>query len=275
VTLTKSPTKNYCMKKSVVLSLAAVLAVSGVKSFAAPVLSDNFNSYTNGNLVGQDGWAQTGASATTPIQVNSGVVTIGSSGQDVYSPFSSPVTLADGQSLYFGLTLNVSAAQATGDYFLHFTPNAGNSSLFYDRAFVQSTSGGYLLGLLGTSGAGTVTYGTQVLSFGTSYNFVLAYNYFSATTNSAIDSIYINPTDPAVANNTAYLTAAWQGSADTNQIAAVNFRQGTASSAPTLTVDNLVVSQTFGDTVPAPEPSTIALAAMGGAACLVAFRRKR
>ena len=182
--------------------------------------------------------------------------------------------LADGQSLYFGLTLNVSAAQA-GDYFMHFTPNAGNSSLFYDRVFVQTNSGGYLLGLLGTSGAGTATYGTQVLSFGTSYNFVLAYNYFSATTNSAIDAIYINPTDPAVGNNTAYLTAAWQGSADTNQIAAVNFRQGSSTLAPTLTVDNLVVSQTFGDTVPAPEPSTIALAAMGGAACLAAFRRRR
>ena len=263
------------MKKSVVF-LTAALALLSSQSFATPVLSDNFNSYPNGNLTNGTTWFQTGAPGATPVQVNGGVVTIGSSGQDVYSPFSSPVTLADGQSLYFGLTLNVSAAQATGDYFLHFTPNAGNGSLFYDRAFVQSTSGGYLLGLQGTSGTGaTVTYGTQVLSFGTSYNFVLAYNYFSATTNSAIDSIYINPTDPAVANNTAYLTAAWQGNADTNQIGAVNFRQGSAGSAPTLTVDNLVVSQTFGDTVPAPEPSTIALAAMGGAACLAAFRRRR
>jgi len=262
------------MKKSVVF-LTAALALLSSQSFATtPVLSDNFNSYPNGNLTNGTTWFQT-APAANPVQVTGGVVTIGNSGQDVYSPFSSPVTLADGQSLYFGLTLNVSAAQATGDYFLHFTPNAGNSSLLYDRAFVKSTTGGYFLGLAGTSG-GTTTYGTTVLSLGTSYNMVLAYNYSATTPTNSTDAIYINPSSPTVGNNTPYLLAAWgTATIDTNQIAAVNFRQGSAGSAPTLTVDNLVVSQTFGDVVPAPEPSTIALAAMGGAACLVAFRRKR
>lgn len=262
------------MKKSVVF-LTAALALLSSQSFATPVLSDNFNSYPNGNLTNGTTWFQTSTPGATPVQVNGGVVTIGSSGQDVYSPFSSPVTLADGQSLYFGLTLNVSAAQATGDYFLHFTPNAGNSSLLYDRAFVKSTTGGYFLGLAGTSG-GTTTYGTTVLSLGTSYNMVLAYNYSATTPTNSTDAIYINPSSPTVGNNTPYLLAAWgTATIDTNQIAAVNFRQGSAPAAPTLTVDNLVVSQTFGDVVPAPEPSTIALAAMGGAACLVAFRRKR
>jgi len=246
------------------------------KITATPVLSDNFNSYPNGNLTNGTTWFQTSTSGTTPVQVNNGVVTLNSSGQDVYSPFSSPVTLADGQSLYFGLTLNVSAAQ-TGDYFMHFTPNAGNSSLFYSRVFVEATTGGYLLGIEGTAGGGAmVSYGTTVLSLNTSYNFVLAYNYSATTPSNSVDTIYINPTDPTAANNTAYVTAPWgSANADTNQIAAVNFRQGSASAAPTLTVDNLVVSQTFGDVVPAPEPSTMALAAIGGAACLFAMRRKR
>jgi hypothetical protein len=264
------------MKKSVFVFSSVVLSFSCVCSFAAPVLSDNFNSYNNGALVGQGTWAQTSTSVVNPVQVNNGLVTLTNTGQDIYDPFSSAVTLADGQSLYFGLTLDVTAA-GTGDYFMHFTPNAGNSTVFYDRVFVQATTGGYFLGLEGTStGGATVSYGTQVLSLGTSYNFVLAYNYSATTTSNSVDAIYINPTDPTVGNNTAYLTAPW-GSAtpDTNQIAAVNFRQGGGAIAPTETVDNLVVSQSFADMVPAPEPSTMALAAVGGMACLLAVRRKR
>jgi hypothetical protein len=262
------------MKKSVLLPLTAALVLLSNQSFATPVLSDNFNSYPNGNLTNGTTWFQT-APAANPVQVNGGVVTIGNSGQDVYSPFSSPVTLADGQSIYFGITLNVSAA-GTGDYFMHFTPTAGNGSSFYDRLFVEATTGGYFLGLAGTSG-GTTTYGTTVLSLGTSYNMVLAYNYSATTPTNSTDAIYINPSSPTVGNNTPYLLAAWgTATIDTNQIAAVNFRQGGgAAAAPTETVDNLVVSESFADVVAAPEPSTLALAAMGGAACLAAFRRRR
>jgi hypothetical protein len=265
------------MRKIFSLSCTLVWAVVGNNLFATPVLTDNFNSYANGNLVGQGTWAQTSTSTTAPVQVNNGVVTIGNTGQDVYDPFSTPVTLADGQSLYFGLTLNVSAAQ-TGDYFMHFTPSAGNSSLFYSRVFVESTTGGYLLGVEGTAGGGAaVTYGTTVLSLNTSYNMVLAYNYSATTPSNSVDTIYINPTDPTVGNNTAYVSAPWgSANADTNLIAAVNFRQGSSTAAPTLTADNLVVSQTFSDVVvTAPEPSTLALAALGGGACLLAWRRNR
>ncbi len=259
--------------------IAFVLGATVLQSARANLLlSDSFNSYANGNLVGQGNWSQTGSYATSPVQVNNGVVYLGNSGQDVYDPFNTPVTLADGQSLYFGLVINVSAAQGAGDYFMHFTANAGNSSQFYDRLFVQAATGGYVLGLEGTAGGGaTITYGTTVLSLNTSYNIVLAYNYSSLTPSNSVDAVYVNPTDPSVANNTAYLSAAW-GSAnpDTNQIGAVNFRQGSTSSAPTLTVDNLTVSTQFSDVATAaPEPSTLALMGLGGLAGLFAWRRKR
>jgi hypothetical protein len=263
------------MKKTVVLFLGAVLAFSGTKSFATPVLSDSF-SYPNGALVGQGGWAQTSTSTNNPIQVNGGAVTLTNTGQDAYDAFTTPVTLADGQSLYFGLTIDVTAAQSGGDYFLHFTPDAGDSSLFYGRVFAKSTTGGYLIGVEGTAGGGAaVTYGTQVLTLGTSYQFVLAYNFSATTPSNSVDTIYINPTDPVVVgNDTAYVTAAWgSANADTNTIAAVNFRQGSSSVAPTVIVDNLNVSETFADAV--PEPATLTLMAVGGAAALVAFRRRR
>jgi len=47
---------------------------------------------------------------------------------------------------------------------------------------------------------------------------------------------------------------------------------GNVGTAGTDRIDNFVVNATI---TPVPEPSSLALAAMGGAACLVAFRRKR
>jgi hypothetical protein len=271
--------------KKIIVVLAVAALCSTPKLFSSIVFSDNFNLYGNGNLagvtqdaLGQGTWRQSGASATTPIQVVNGAVALGSSGQDVYSPLTTPTTLADGQSLYFSLGINVTAAQAGGDYFLHFTPNAGNTSLFYSRLFIKSVSGGFELGWLGTSGGtGLPTYGSTVLSLNTSYQVVMAYNYSATSPTNSTGAVFVNPADPNVGNNTAYLTANWLTTAtpDTNSVAAVNFRQGSAGSAATLTVDNLVVATEFSDVVTVPEPSFLALGIAGGFACLVALRRKR
>lgn len=271
--------------KNFVLFFAVVSLFSCPSTFASIVFSDNFDSYVNGNLagtsqdaLGQGTWRQTSTANATPIQVANGAIALGSSGQDVYSPLTTPTILSDGQSIYFSLAINVSAAQSGGDYFFHFTPNAGNSSLFYSRLFIKSVTGGFELGWLGTSGGtGLPTYGTTVLSLNTSYQVVMAYNYSATSPTNSTGAVFVNPTDPNIGNNIAYLTANWLTTAtpDTNSIAAVNFRQGSASSAATLTVDNLVVATSFSDVVTVPEPSTLVLAGLGGLACLCALRRKR
>ena len=271
--------------KKIVVVLAVALLFSSPRTFATIVFSDDFNAYVNGNLagtsqdaLGQGTWRQTSTANATPIQVVNGAIALGSSGQDVYSPLTTPTVLSDGQSIYFSLAINVTAAQTGGDYFLHFTPNTGNSSLFYSRLFIKSVTGGFELGWLGTSG-GTVlpTYGTSVLSLNSTYQVVMAYNFSATSPTNSTGAVYVNPTDPNIGNNTAYLTANWFTTAtpDTNSIAAVNLRQGSASNAATLTVDNMVVATAFSDVVAVPEPSTFFLAGFGGLACLVALWRKR
>jgi len=264
------------MKKSVFLFLGVFCAFGGVTSFAAVVFSDNFNSYNNGNLVSQGGWLQTSTTATTPIQVGSGVVSVGNTGQDVYDAFGSPVSTTAGGSIFVGLDLDVTAAQTTGDYFLHFGSTVGGTSGFYDKVWAKSTTGGYLLG--SEDNNGTVTYGSTVLTLGTTYRLVTEEDFVSGPLNDTFE-FYVNPTDLSVpANNTAYLTATWSGStAEASSYAEINFRQGSSSAAPTETIDNLAVGTAFSDvsTFPAPEPSSLALAAVGGVACLVAFRRRR
>jgi len=258
------------------------MLLAGLPALATPVFSDDFNSYASGNLVGQGPWTQTGTVATSPIQATGTQAVLGTTGQDAYAPFSGgPITLTDGTSLYAGLTLDVTAAQAAGDYFLHFTPTAGNTSLFPDRLFAKSSGSGYVLGWVETTGGGALpTYGTTVLSYGTSYKVVMAYNDVAGTLNDS-GTLYVNPTDLSIeANNTAYLTKTWTSTLPEGEtFAAINFRQGTAANAPSVIVDDLNASQTFSEVAtftaaPIPEPQTLALVAGGFVLLALRFRRR-
>ena len=270
--------KNSVKRLLSVFLPSVILAASPLGSQATVVFYDDFNSYNNGNLVGQGTWAQTGTIATSPVQVSGGTVVLGTSGQDVYAPLTSPISITDGSTFYIGATVDLTAAQATGDYFLHWTPTVGNSTIFPERLFAKSSGAGFVFGYDASSG-GTVNYSPTVLSLNTSYRIVLAYTGVNGALNDTF-ALYVNPTDTLVeGNNTAYLTSGYVGTgAESTTVAAINLRQGSASSAPSVILDNLTVATLFSDAAPVapvPEPSTIAFFVMGGFAGLVALRRKR
>ena len=259
-----------------------ILAASPLGAQATVVFNDDFNSYVNGNLagltanaVGQGTWAQTSTSAATPVQVNNGTVVLGTSGQDVYAPLTSPISITDGSTFYIGATVDLTAAQAIGDYFLHWTPIVGSSTIFPERLFVKSSGAGFVFGYDASSG-GTVNYSSTVLNFNTSYRIVLAYTGVNGALNDTF-ALYVNPTDTSVeGNNTAYLTSGYVGTgAESTTVAGINLRQGTAANAPSVILDNLTVATLFNEAAPVPEPSSVALFVMGGFAGLVALRRKR
>ena len=259
------------MKNVVLFSCGLALTISTIQ--ASPVFSDNFNSYTDGNLVGQGGWTITGTSTVNPIQVHSGVVSLLTTGQDAYSAFGSAVSTGAGGSVFAGLDLNVSAAQALGDYFLHYTATVGGTSGFYDKLFARSSGSGFLLGIQDNNG--TTNWGSTVLSFNTTYRVVSEEDFVAGGLNDTF-AVYVNPTDLNVAgNNTPYLTATWNGpSAEATSYAEVSLRQGVATQAPTLTLYNLVVSTSFSDVAAVPEPSALALVLVGGLAWSRVLRRK-
>ena len=240
---------------------------------AAIVFNDSFT-YPNGALVGQGPWLQTGTTTTNPIQVASNRVALMNTGQDAYAALTSPVAHTDGNSIYTCFNLNVSAANAAGDYFLHLSDPVATTTNFYERVHVRSSGAGYQLGLVDTSGTGsTITYGGGVLNLNQDYFVVVAWNFVGGGTNNDTFAMYVDPTNPVEALNSTYLTHTWTSATvePANQISAVNLRQGTAANAPTLTVDNLNVSTTFAEQV--PEPASFAVAVLGGLA-LAARRRK-
>ena len=106
----------------------------------------------------------------------------------------------------------------------------------------------------------------------------MAYHNISGALNDT-GSVYVNPTDlNNEGGNTAYLTKSWtQTLAENETMGTINLRQGTASIAPTLTVDDLDVSlNSFADVsvwTPIPEPTSLSL--LGGFGLLAWFLRRR
>jgi trimeric autotransporter adhesin len=257
------------MSKRSLKSLGAILTLGLVATIAASasatvVLSDSF-SYPDGSLVGQGGWILTGTSMTNPIQVVSGQASLVTTGQDANEAFTAPVIPTTG-GIYTGVDLNLSAAQATGDYFMHLNDSA-TSTNFNQRLFAKSSGSGYVLGLVETGGTGlTPVYGTNVLDFNHTYRVVVSWNFVPGDKNDTF-AVYVDPASATESDNTAYLTKNWLSIySEPAQLSTVNLRQGTASSAPTLTVDNLVVGTAFSEVI--PEPATMVLLAVSCAGLL-------
>jgi hypothetical protein len=249
---------------------AVALGMGAIPGRATVLYVNDFNGTTNGNLVtdattGQAGFVQTGASTVNPIQVNNGVVTLTTTGQDVSAAFS-PVSA--GSSVYTEAVVTVTAA-ATGDYFLHLAnTNAGIS--FQSRLFVKAgvTAGTYLLGAQASSSG--VVYGTLELPINVATNVVMRYDIVSGATNDVM-TLYVNPTNSDELLNVPYLAATTFTQAENTQtLGAVNFRQGTTGSSPNVTIDNLTVATTFAEVV--PEPSALGLLGIAG---VFGLRRRR
>jgi hypothetical protein len=255
--------RTYCFLATAIL--CAVLSTANSSLFAATiVLSDDFSG-ADGNLVGTTpdvsagNWSQTGATATNPIQVSGNKVALGTTGQDAYAAFSTAAPNTPDTQVHTSMDINISAVQAAGDYFTHLSDPVGTTSIFVQRVGAIATSGGYFLTLAATAGGGATTaIGTTVLNLNQTYHLDLYWNFLAGS-----DTIDLHVDGSA----TPYLSKSWDSSnAEPPFLSAGNFRQGTASNAATLTVDNYQVEVI-------PEPTTAVLAGIMGLFCL-SCRRK-
>ena len=228
-----------------------------------------------GGLPGQNGWKQTSSNTATPIQVTNGAAIIGTSGQDVYHTFNPTAYPTAGNTLYYSASMQVTAAQSTGDFFLFVGDPAGTSTNFFGRLFAKSTTGGFLLGIQANGGGSSapVTYGTLPLTLSQTYNVVVAYDFATGALNDTF-AVYVNPNSTNRASLTSYVSAGWltTTTAEPTQLTEIGLRQGTSSKAPSVSVYSLAAGSSLADVGVVPAPGALALLGVAG---LVGSRRRR
>jgi MYXO-CTERM domain-containing protein len=235
---------------------------------AAVYCSTNFSSgYNNGNLVGQNSWTQISIDSNNPVQVSSGSAILRTSGQDVVRAFADTVAMTASTTLYLRATLQVTAAQS-GDYFLGFD-NSTTGGNYFGRVFAKTSGSGFVLGVSGQSN--TSTYGTSVLNFNETYTVVYAWDFVSGLANDTL-TMYVNPNSATREDLTSYVNANWAGNEPTVALASIAMRQGSVSSAPSVSVGSLAAGSSLADVGVVPAPGALALLGVAG---LVGSRRRR
>jgi endonuclease G, mitochondrial len=227
-------------------------------SYATGLLTEDFN-YTAGTTLTTvspgPGWIATNAGGTNPITIsttggatglsytgyaNSNVgpsVTLTTSGEDDYKNLSSAP--ASG-TVYASAMIKVTSSQAGGDYFFAlYSANGYNARLYIKN----STDGGFWFGAE-KGGNGPVYQTGTGLTFGTTYLVVLKYTFNPGAADDQV-ALFVNPT--LSSEPTPTLLAAVGTSNDAASIKAVALRQGSATSAPVVTIDGINAGTTWSD----------------------------
>lgn len=263
--------------KKIITILTTILIAFNIN--AATFFVDTLNTnYIDGNLVGQNGWNQTSTATNNPIQYFNGKVVVGSTGQDVWKSFQTQAVKANVSTLYTRIDFSVVNAQATGDYFFSLSDPAGTSSNFYQRLFVRASGSGFNLGLMSTSGTGSLTvWGNSVLDLNTLYSAVIAWDMVAGAVNDTF-SLYINPNINDRLLLVTEIQSNWNsttGAEPSINISAINLRQGSATTAPTVYIEELYVADSLTEIGVIPEPSISSLIIIATSSLIVLRRLNR
>lgn len=263
-TVPPSSLSNFVHRAVLCLSVALFTATA-----PAAVLVSGFDGYNNGNLIGQvtpEGQTWTYISGSTPIlNVTNGNLAINATGVDAYVGLGGSYT--SGSILYYGLTLNLTAATVAGDLFASLT-GADGSVLGWGRLFAKSSGSGFVLGVQ-RAGSDTVIYGTTELAFNSDYRIV--YHYTIQATNLNQSILYVNPENLSNEGaNTIYSqTPTGGGGTDIR-----NFQLWQNNNSPTGTISDLAVTTTFSEAA-IPEPSAFAMLGLGVVAVIILRRSQK
>jgi hypothetical protein len=224
---------------------------------SAQFYTETFEAYNVGNLAEQGGWTAHSVSGVIPVQVvlDNGptfpgtraaqLVEGSTSREDVSDPFG--MVMGVGDRWYFGVDVKISGGN-DADYFMHFR----TGTLFVPRLAIRADGDGFNFGLKSPIVSYPDVYETVTRSLDVWYRIVASYEYETGNT-----ALWVNPSLGDVDNP------------DIQSRIYVNYEVGEialrqASGTATITLDNILVSDVFGDVV--PEPAAVALLGLAGLA---------
>ncbi len=229
-----------------------------------PVLIENFNYTVNDTLTKNalTGWGVVSAAANRvpvvaglsyPNHSGSGLgngALLKTSGEDVGKKITGNQIRSG--NVYASYLVNVTSAQATGDYFFAMLDSALSGLNYRARTFIKSSGTGYRIGITKSGGVAAAAFNATDLTFGTTYQVVLKYSIIPGTGNDSV-KLFIDPVLGA-AEPTPTASAVTTESditiSSTVGIGGVALRQGTSTNAASLTVDGIMVGQTWSSVTP-------------------------
>lgn len=233
--------------RSALLAFLVLLSGTGL---AQPLLTESFN-YASTTVLSAApaNWTALAGTGTNNIAVNSGNlsypgtiadgsgnrISLANNGQDIYRTYTATTV-----SQYSSLVVNVSAAQANGDYF--YALMASTSLTTGAKLYIRSNGTGFSFGVLRGTG-GTPEYETTVRSFGVNYLLVLKYEVIAGATNDAV-KLFVNPSLAAEPGAATVTYSAATGT-DMSSLSTVGLFQGIATDAPTLQLDGINVGTSW------------------------------
>lgn len=266
------------------LLVAAVAAAIPGKAEATLLLSANFATYADGNLVGQDGWTQLGAAAALPLTVSSGTVTIPApqlgDNQDAWKNNSAgvvPPPAVGTTSIYYGLDLTVNSAPVivpaapgfTSPSYFVAVYNGTNGTGFANARLSAidnsaNVAGTYLLASRITGQSGDpFTYGTP-LNYGTAYNVVVRTDMVAGAGNDFLE-VFVNGVSNLTNSIGTGTDPTGMGSLVISQFASTTVGNVGA------TIGRVRMADTYAEAA-APEPTSLVLAVVTALGCISAAR---
>lgn len=243
---------------------SSVFSICLIASLTAqPIVDEKFQyGVANGDLTTVSGgnWVQTGTLETNPIQYTAGsnlsfpgfvpaggLVTLASTGgQDV----NRTVPAYTSGSIYYSALVNVSSTQGVGDYFMHFSVSS-TTTTFLGRVFVRggTTPGTIQFGVMKNSG-GATPYASQEFALNTTYAVVVEYTFVEGgTTNDSVSLFVFDASTGVPVTEPETPLISQMANTDASSIAAIALRQGVASAAPTVRVDDITFADTWSGVV--------------------------
>ncbi|MBN2559436.1 MAG: PEP-CTERM sorting domain-containing protein [Phycisphaerae bacterium] len=278
------------MKKTLgMLAVAtAVVGFSAMASMASVLVDDNFNAYTQGDLVPQGGWLAHSGAGVGPVQVvdsppcfcpeggeagNAIELFNDGSSEDVSIPAGA--IMEAGDKWYAGFCLYVEAVGPmadAGDYFAHFKTSG---TYFTAKVGIQAAEDGvsdYSLYLWQGAGDGDLP-GEGIpwandFMYETCHRVITSYDFDTGDVE-----MWIDPDCALGAGGNPSVTIT--GVYPNNAIEAYAFRQYNYNDPdPVHTIDNLLVATTWDEVCCqcVPEPATLSLLGFGA---LALIRRRR
>lgn len=228
--------------------------------YGQTLLVENFD-YPAGDSIGAHGWVAFSGSVNNILVKSPGLVYtnyplsgigncchLSNNGIDNYKSSSAIITSGN---VYISFMVKIDSVQPIGDYFLALLPSNSTTN-YFARVFAKDTLGALYFGVSKSSISTTTflpTWGTTGFSLGTTYLIILKYTFNTGSNTDDVVSLFVftSPNLPATEPSTPYAGPVTTTQTDPQDFGRVALRQGSASIAPTLDVDGIKVSLTWGD----------------------------